>query len=277
MSFGTKMSNSWKLTRACFNVLWNNPKLMVYPSVTFFVSIWIIVGFIGYSYGVDAWIKHTGGPQWKLLLMILMGSLVIYFIMAFIAILSNAAIVGALGMLLQGEKPTVGDGYTIAISRIGSLVMWSVMTSLVTVVASFGRLMLSAVGIAWSVLTYFVVPVMIFEGVGPFKGVKRSKDILRAHWGESLITNFGIWTALSVIYLALLIFLTICSFLLITMDAVPLALYLIALMLLMTVTFGLVAYTLKGILMTSLYWYSITGDPGFDIPTDPLNDLFRKR
>ena len=276
MSYTSRMANSWKLTGACFKVLLKNPKLMVYPFITFVASIWILIGFIVYSYGMEAWVSGTDGSRWMMVLMILLGSLFIYFMMAFVAILSNAAIVGASGMLLSGNEPTVGDGYTIAMSRIGALASWSAITGFVSFIVSFGRLFTSAAGIAWSVLTYFVIPVMIFEGVGPFKAIKRSKDILKARWGESLISNFGIWMSLILIYIILAIFLLFSTFFFMTISS-PLLLLSLGLLVIITFLFGLVAYTMKGILMTSLYWYSITGDPGFDIPEEPLKELIRER
>ena len=39
---------------------------------------------------------------------------------------------------------------------------------------------------SWAVITYFVVPVLVTEKVGPVTAVKRSAAILRAKWGESL-------------------------------------------------------------------------------------------
>jgi hypothetical protein len=271
------VSNSWKLTGACFKVLWRNPKLIVYPFITFIASTWILVGFLGYSYGMQVWVESTEGSKMMLVVMILLGSLFIYFMISFVAVLSNAAIIGASGMLLQGKEPTIGDGYSIALSRLGSLVTWAGITGFVSFVTSFGRFLLTAVGIAWSVITYFVIPVMLFEGVGPFRAIKRSREILRARWGESLITNFSVWTTLGLIYIVLMVLFLLIGIFFLTMNSAYLVLYILALTIMVTFSIGLVAYTLKGILMTSLYWYSVTGDPGFDLPEGPLKALIRKR
>ncbi len=45
------------------------------------------------------------------------------------------------------------------------------------------------VGIAWSVLTYFVVPVLLYEPVGVGQSIKRSAQIFRERWGEQFIGN----------------------------------------------------------------------------------------
>ena len=55
-----------------------------------------------------------------------------------------------------------------------------------------GAFISSIVGMVWSVVTYFVIPVLVVEKVGPFAAVKRSASILRRTWGEGMIGNLGI-------------------------------------------------------------------------------------
>ena len=45
---------------------------------------------------------------------------------------------------------------------------------------------------AWSAVTYFVVPVIVVEKVGPIDAAKRSLQVLKKTWGEALVANFGI-------------------------------------------------------------------------------------
>lgn len=47
-------------------------------------------------------------------------------------------------------------------------------------------------GMAWSAVTYFVVPVIVVERMGPIAATKKSFSILKKTWGESLTANFGI-------------------------------------------------------------------------------------
>jgi hypothetical protein len=47
-------------------------------------------------------------------------------------------------------------------------------------------------GMGWAAVTYFVVPVLVVEKVGPVEAVKRSFSVLRRTWGEALTANFGI-------------------------------------------------------------------------------------
>ncbi|MDB5065874.1 MAG: putative rane protein [Chloroflexi bacterium] len=59
--------------------------------------------------------------------------------------------------------------------------------------ASFvGRLVSAIVGIAWGVATAFAVPVLVLEDVSAVESIRRSMQILRRSWGESLVGNAAI-------------------------------------------------------------------------------------
>ena len=45
---------------------------------------------------------------------------------------------------------------------------------------------------AWSITTFFVVPILVVEKAGPVEAFKRSLSVMKKTWGESLSANFGI-------------------------------------------------------------------------------------
>jgi hypothetical protein len=45
---------------------------------------------------------------------------------------------------------------------------------------------------AWSVATFFVVPVIALEGLGPTGALKRSLAVIRERWGEGVAGSFAI-------------------------------------------------------------------------------------
>ena len=55
-----------------------------------------------------------------------------------------------------------------------------------------GAIISGLLGTAWTVITYFVVPVLVVERVGPFAAIGRSLAILRKTWGEAVVGHFGI-------------------------------------------------------------------------------------
>jgi hypothetical protein len=44
---------------------------------------------------------------------------------------------------------------------------------------------------AWQIVTWLAVPVIVVEGTGPFTSLKRSAHLFRQTWGENLIGQVG--------------------------------------------------------------------------------------
>ncbi|MEI8241604.1 MAG: DUF6159 family protein, partial [Actinomycetota bacterium] len=47
-------------------------------------------------------------------------------------------------------------------------------------------------GMAWNIITFLVIPVLVVEGVGPVSAIKRSAGLLKKTWGEQIIGTAGI-------------------------------------------------------------------------------------
>ena len=54
-----------------------------------------------------------------------------------------------------------------------------------------GRIALSLVGVAWTLVTYFVVPMIVIERKGAWEAVGDSKDLLRKTWGQQIASAIG--------------------------------------------------------------------------------------
>ena len=50
---------------------------------------------------------------------------------------------------------------------------------------------MSLLGMAWTVVSYLVVPVLVVEKKGPIDALKESTALLRRTWGEQLIGHFS--------------------------------------------------------------------------------------
>ncbi len=49
-----------------------------------------------------------------------------------------------------------------------------------------GRLVVRLIGVAWTLASYFVVPVLAEEDLGPIEALRRSADLFRETWGEQV-------------------------------------------------------------------------------------------
>jgi hypothetical protein len=65
-----------------------------------------------------------------------------------------------------------------------------------------GTILGGLVSFAWSAATFFVVPIIALEGVGPKDAFKRSVSVLRERWGEGVV---GTASASGVVFLMALL------------------------------------------------------------------------
>ena len=68
-----------------------------------------------------------------------------------------------------------------------------------------GRIITGLLGIVWSIATFFVVPIIAYENLGPIAAFKRSVQLMKQKWGESLgaTFSFGLIQFLAMIILAI--------------------------------------------------------------------------
>jgi hypothetical protein len=113
-------------------------------------------------------------------------------------------------------------------------------------------------------VTYLVVPVLIFEKLGPWAAVKRSGSLLRKTWGEAAggyLTLTGIFVLLALP--AVLLFIVGVAVGGIVGLIVGLGIAVVYWLIL-----GLVGSAAQSILVTALYRYATTGELGFGFPKD---------
>jgi hypothetical protein len=56
---------------------------------------------------------------------------------------------------------------------------------------SVGKIITGLIGVAWSIATFFVVPVIAYENLGPIGAFKRSVLLMKEKWGEKLGATFS--------------------------------------------------------------------------------------
>lgn len=122
-----------------------------------------------------------------------------YYVNFFVGIFFNGALMGCANIRLSGGKPTVGAGLRVAVSRIGRIAAWALVAATVGLVLHSLRdrrnwllsILASGLTLAWTLLTYLIVPVLLFEERGVFDAIYRSEELFRSHWGEQVAGSFG--------------------------------------------------------------------------------------
>jgi hypothetical protein len=205
----SRFGRSLRLLGASLRLLREEPRMAVFPVVSFVLSV--IVGVL--CFGIWAPTGHVGANPRDALLV---PSLIAAYPLSFISVYCSVALAGVLGRRLEGEHPTIRDGFAFANERIGVIAAWTLLVCTVGLLLRAleerlplaGRIAASIFGLAWSLATLFAIPVLAYEVRGPFETVRRSTSIFRVRWGSSILGGAGIGFAgslLAIPFLAVLL------------------------------------------------------------------------
>jgi hypothetical protein len=195
-----RFSRSWALVKASAGVLLQDKELLVFPLVASLASMLVAAGFVlpmvgmGALDGLDPSSLEQGGPA------VWLWAFCFYVAQYFVMFFFQSALVGAAMIRLQGGDPTVADGFRIAFSRIGPILGYAVIAATVGLLlrvlqeraGAIGRWVGGLLGVAWTVATYMVVPILVTREVGPLEAVQESARLLKRSWGENVIGQGGI-------------------------------------------------------------------------------------
>ena len=123
-----------------------------------------------------------------------------YFCSYFVIVFFNAGLTACALKVVSGEEPSIGYGFSMAAKRLPQIVAWALLSAVIGVVLKIienanekvGYWVAALLGSAWTALTYFVVPVLVMDGVGPILAIKLSLKTLKGTWGEALIGKFSL-------------------------------------------------------------------------------------
>ncbi len=255
-----RIGTGWALTKTSLRVLRQDKELLLFPLISGITLLLILGAFVGgmfFAVGFDA----AFGGSWTWLSAVLI--VIFYIVSFFVGFFFNAAIIGAATIRLNGGNPTLADGFRIARENAGRIFLWAVFAATVAMILRaiqerlgvVGKILIGIVGIAWSLATYFVVPVLIFEKLGPWAAVKRSAHIFKSTWGETLVGGFSMGAIFVLLGLAGLLA-PVLGFVLggiigLAVGAVVLIVYWVIL--------ALVASAASSVLIAALYRFATTG------------------
>jgi hypothetical protein len=193
-----RISRGWKLTKLSLRVIRKDKEILLLPVISGIITMLIFASFFVGIFVVNGSGDDSPGSTETVLSIALFAGF--YFCAYFITIYFNAAIIGCATIRLDGGDPTIKDGLRIARENIGRILAWALVAATIGVIIKaiqqrvgfVGRIIMGALGVAWSLLTYFVVPVLIYEKLGPIPAVKRSAGMFKKTWGEMIVGNLGL-------------------------------------------------------------------------------------
>jgi hypothetical protein len=171
----------------------------------------------------------------------------------------NCALAACAQAKFSGREMSLSGGLSQAASRLGPILIWSLLSSTVGIlmrtinerVGILGKIAVWLFSAAWNLTTFFVIPVLIIEDVGAIEALRRSGNLLRKTWGEQLTVGIGIgWISLILAVPGILL------------GAVGANYYspVLALAVLYFVTLVAVLSAIRGIFNVALYRYATAGE-----------------
>lgn len=221
----------------------------------------------------------AGDAEWLLVAF----GVVAAYALTFIAIFSQVALAACADCALRGEQTTVGEGLRAAGARLGPILGWSLVQATVGLALSalreaggadsiLGSILSIVADAAWAVVTFFVVPLLALEGLGPIAAIKRSGGLVRQRWGEGVV---GSAATGAVVLIAALPAAALIAIGFVVGGGVAVAL--IALGAVVLAVAVLVGSTLNAVFRVALYRWATTGEAIGSFAPQELEGAFRPK
>ena len=282
------IGRSWQLFKLCLHVLSVDKELIFFPIFSTIGVVFVTLTFFGVTFGIGSFERLEAGAFNAVDLVAVFG---FYVASYFVIIFFNAALVFAAHERLEGGDPNIRSGLAGASSRIITIFFWAVIAATVDlilqilssqarerggIIGIIGQIVVALIGAAWSLITFFVVPLIVIEHRGLFDSFKTSLSLLRRTWGEQVVGNFGLGliqfgaTLLAVLIAAVLGFAL--SFL-----GTPGIILAAVIGIVLVVGVSLLFATLSGIYKAALYNYAADGQVPSLFTEDTIRGAFRPR
>jgi hypothetical protein len=269
-----RMSNGFALAGSTWRVLVKDKHLLWFPIVSGILFTIVLVSFAVPLVMVNDQIQQQVQANNNRPVPWMYGvAFAFYFCTYFVIIFCNSALVSCALLRFNGETPTLGDGFRAAMARLPQIFAWALVSATVGVLLKVienaheraGEIVAWLIGTAWAVMTFFVVPVLVVEKVGPFQAVGRSISLIKKTWGEALVGRMGLNFVLFLLFLPVLLLL-ILGVVCLAMQMVPVG---VAFLIVAAIAFLIhmaISSALHTIMLAALYQYAADGrvPEGFD-------------
>lgn len=200
------IGNTWQITKLSWKVLQLDRELIFFPIMGTLGAIVVGVIAAGVFAGTGTF-DRLGSGETEFNIVDLIVTLVAYFGALYMVIFCNAALIAAARERLEGGDPNVMSGIRAVRGMWLAILGWTIITGTVGLILqalqsmarenSHGVMRIVAIILvallqtAWAYITFFVIPILVVERVGPFRAIRRSGSLLRQTWGEQLTASFS--------------------------------------------------------------------------------------
>ncbi|QDS90992.1 hypothetical protein CA51_52440 [Rosistilla oblonga] len=281
-----RLSNGYALAKQSLGVLQRDKQLIIFPLLSGISCTLVMISFaipLVMTGAVENAIEQgqeAGDPMQNPLYLAVLFAF--YFVNYFVIVFFNSALIACAVKSFYGERPTLSDGISAAMSRLPQIAGWALLSATVGVILrviesrseKVGAIVSGLLGMAWAAASFFVVPVLVIEKAGPFEALKRSATILKSTWGESLGAKGGIGFFGFLASLPCIALIVGGGFLTASIGAAGIAVIVLGVIGLLLVS--LISSAMSAIVQAAIYMYGSSGDAPGGFEANNLRGVFAK-
>ena len=191
-----RIATTWSLMKSSWHILMRDRVLLVLPLITGVAALLVMaIFFLPFMSTVDGGFSDDATPTFATYVVGFCYYLCIFFVIYFF----NAALVDYVVTRLSGEEPTLRTSLREAASCAPQIALWAMAAATVGLLLELiqsrtgflGKLAAGIIGIAWTLVTFFVVPLIVIERKGALEAISDSKAMVRKTWGEQVASGVG--------------------------------------------------------------------------------------
>lgn len=129
------------------------------------------------------------------------------FIGTTVATFFSVALAAGAAARMDGGDPTIGSCINVAMGNLWSIIRWALFATIIGLVLRAIEARLKGVGgtlirvigdASFAVASYFVIPMLAHEKIGPIAALKASTTTIRAQWSKTIrfTLRMGLWAFL---------------------------------------------------------------------------------
>ncbi len=192
-----RIKRGWRLSKQSWAVVKSDKSLLAFPIISVVAAIITMIIF----FGGGAAIAVAIDSPWGALPLVIVG----VYLLTVVGVFSSVALASCATEALEGRQTTVGQGISAARGRMKLIFAWAAVALFVGLLISVIQGLIEEVagslasaivgglaGFAWAVATFFVIPVIALDGLGPKEALKTSAHVVKERWGEGVVGSSAI-------------------------------------------------------------------------------------
>lgn len=194
-----KIGTTLELMKASWQILKKDRELLLFPVISGICCISVMAIFIIQALD-HGWLRNLAAQataQQKNTAYMFM--FLYYYCNYLVIIFFNSAIIACAVIRMEGGNPTLADGLQAAVNRFPQIAGWALIAATIGFLLGMvesgsrrGRGIIAAIfGIAWSMVSYLAIPLIVVEKTNPLFALDRSFFLMQKTWGEQVVGNFS--------------------------------------------------------------------------------------